>query len=116
MLAGSASVACDRLHVVRDPEHALLGKRGLPERAVAFLDLFLGLLVQRAVDDFQQRVVLPQAHPERDRDRDRADDQARAQLFEMVDEAESVFVADRANRGGHSPYEAITAPAFHSDR
>ena len=54
-------------------------------------------------------MVLPQAEPKRDHERHRADDQAGAQLVEMVHEAEPVLVADRANRCGHGSYETTTA-------
>ena len=74
----------------------------LAERAFATLHLAVPDPFQRPADQVQQRVVLPQAHPERDRQHGAADDQARAQLFEVLDEAEAIFVADRANRGGHA--------------
>ena len=56
-------------------------------------------------------MVLPQADAERDREHDAADDQARAQLFEMIHEAEPVLVADRADALGHGPDEPSTARA-----
>ena len=80
-----------------------------PSGPLPFATCFSSLLAQRRVDQVQQRVVLPQAEAERDRERDRADDQAGAQLVEMVHEAEPVLVADRADRGGHGPYEPTTA-------
>ena len=38
-----------------------------------------------------------------------ADDQADAQLIEVVHEAEPILVADRANRAGHGLHEPTTA-------
>ena len=96
--ASVAAIACTSRATASTP---CCASAVCPSGPLPFCDLLLRLLFERPVDDFQQRVVLPQAHPERDRERDGADDQARAQLIEMVDEAELVFVADRADRGGH---------------
>jgi hypothetical protein len=68
---------------------------------VAFAHLLLGLRRQRPVDDVQELVVLPQAQTKGQAKGDTAHDQARAQLFEMVNEAESILVSDWADRGGH---------------
>ena len=97
---------------------------GLTDRSLALGDLFARLRLQRFVDDSKQRVVLPQAHAERDGQDDCADDQAAAQLVEVVHEAEPVLVADRANRAGHGLHEPTTVlfwplglrPAGLSDR
>ena len=76
----------------------LLDGVGGAERAVAGPDLFLGLVRQRPVDDVKQRVVLPHAEAERDRDRRQRDDQPRAQLLEVADDAEPLLVADTCRR------------------
>ncbi len=47
---------------------------------------------QRAGGDFQQQVVLPEAERKGDAEDDQADDYARAQLVEVLDEAELIFV------------------------
>ncbi len=39
-------------------------------------------------------LVLPEAEPERDCKRERADDQAAAKLVEVVDDAQPVFMPD----------------------
>ena len=58
----------------------------------------------RAVDQVQQGVVLPQAEAEREGERDPADDQPRAQLVEVLDEAQALLVVNRADRSGHLPF------------
>ena len=52
---------------------------------MAVANLFLGLVGQRPVQDLQQRVVLPQAEAERERDGDQRDDDAGAQLLKVID-------------------------------
>jgi hypothetical protein len=49
-------------------------------------------LLERPVDDLEDPVVLPQAQPENDQEREQADDQPRAELVEVLDEAELVLV------------------------
>jgi hypothetical protein len=53
-------------------------------------DLLLGLCLQRAVDDAEQRVVLPEAHAECDRHRRQAHDEPSPQLVEVTDDTERV--------------------------
>ena len=54
----------------------------------------LELCGKRPVEQREQRVVLPEAQAERDDQRDQAHDQARAQLIEVVDDAQPIIVAD----------------------
>ena len=63
--------------------------------------LLHGLFVQRPIDEVQQRMVLPQADGEYDHERDRTHNQSGAQLFEVIDDAQSLFVTDRADCGRH---------------
>ncbi len=71
----------------------------------------IGGVGQRAVEQVQQRLVLPEAEPEGDDERDRDDDQSLAQLVEMVDDAEPVLVTDGAENSGHrSPTGRACAP------
>ena len=49
---------------------------------------------QRPVEQVQQRVVLPEANPEGDGQHDPADDQPRAELIEVLDDAQPIFVPD----------------------
>jgi hypothetical protein len=85
-------------------QHSLLGEVGLPDGAIAVGDLLACLRLQRLVHDVQQFVVLPQADAEGDREHGHADDQAGSELFQMVDEAQLLLVADHADRGSHWPY------------
>ena len=89
------------MHVPGDLEHRLLREHRLTGRTLALCDLTLLLPFVGAVDQMQQGVVLPQTDTEHNPQHHPADDQPRAQLFEVLDEAEAVFVADRADRGGH---------------
>jgi hypothetical protein len=71
--------------------------------------LLLCLFVQRPVDEAQQGMVLPQAHSEHDPEGDRTHDQAGAQLLKVIDDAQSLVVADRPDCRRHlrlklSPY------------
>jgi hypothetical protein len=50
---------------------------------------------QSPIESLEQGVVLPEADRKRDRQGDAAHDQARAQLVEVVDDAQAVFVPDR---------------------
>jgi hypothetical protein len=84
-----------------DLEQALLREHRLPDRALTLGDLLASLRLERFVDDLEQRVVLPQADAEGDAEHDRADDQAAAQLVEVVDETEAILVTDRAKDFGH---------------
>jgi len=59
---------------------------------------FLGLVRERRVDEFQQRVVLPHAEAECHSHDCDTDDQPRAQLLEMIDRAEPVFVSGCGQR------------------
>ena len=54
---------------------------------------------QRAGGDFQQQVVLPEAERQGDAEDDEADDDAGAQLVEVLDEGEPVLVGDRPDPG-----------------
>ena len=57
-----------------------------------------------AVDHLQQRVVLPHAHREDDRERRDAEDEPRAQLVEVLDEGQPCIMLDRLcglDAGGH---------------
>ena len=49
----------------------------------------------------QQRVVLPEAEPERHRDDRERDDQTPAQLLQMVNQAKSLFMPDPADGRSH---------------
>ena len=60
------------LQLGRDHARALLHGVGRAERAVARPHLLLGLVRERLVDDAEQRVVLPHAEAERDRERRQA--------------------------------------------
>ena len=51
--------------------------------------------------DFQQQVVLPEAERQGDGEDDQADDQAVAQLVEVLDQAQLVFVGDRPDAARH---------------
>jgi len=97
------------LCVPRYRQNSPLGDDRLADRSLALGDLFARLDLQRLVDDRQQRVVLPQAHAERDCQHHAAEDQPCAQLFEVVHEAEPILVADRADRRCHGSSEPITA-------
>src|SRR5581483_3533201 len=96
--------------VARDRLDRLLGEEGLSHGPLAFRDLFARLGDQRFVDDPQQFVVLPEAERERDGDDACADEQAHAQLIEVVNEAQPILVADRTERPGHGGSEPTTAP------
>src|SRR4029453_16220063 len=63
-------------------------------------DLERGVL-ERAVDPVEDEVVLPQADAEADDERGDADDEARAELVEVLDEAQAILVPDRPQRAGH---------------
>ena len=54
---------------------------------------------QRPGGDFKQQVVLPEAEGERYADDDQADDDAGAQLVEVLDQAELILVGDRPHPG-----------------
>src|ERR1035437_4030493 len=51
---------------------------------------------QRPVEHVEQVVVLPEADGEGDREHDAADDQPTSQLVEVIDDAQSILVPDRA--------------------
>jgi hypothetical protein len=102
------------LRIFCDFEHRLLGEHRLSDRPLALGDLLARLGLQRFVDDVKKRVVLPQTYGERDGQDGSADDQATAQLIEVVHEAESILVANRANRAGHGLHEPTTAPFWPS--
>ena len=57
---------------------------------------------QRAVEDVQQRVVLPQGQAEREEERGDADEHAPAQLVEVLDEREALIVRDRCGDDPHA--------------
>src|SRR3712207_7316065 len=59
-------------------------------------------LRQRAVDRVQDRVVLPQAKAEGDREGDHADDDSRPQLVEVLDEREALLVSDGPRSEEHT--------------
>ncbi|HEX4116912.1 MAG TPA: hypothetical protein VHY18_13680 [Solirubrobacteraceae bacterium] len=81
---------------------------GSAEWTLAGAHLLLGLVGKRRVDDAQQLMVLPHAEPKRQRDRGDRDDQPRAQLAQVVDEAEPLLIADAADGNSHvSPSSAI---------
>ena len=50
---------------------------------------------QRPAGDFQQQVVLPEAERKRDAEDDGTDDDAAAQLVEVLNQAELVLMGDR---------------------
>jgi hypothetical protein len=50
---------------------------------------------QCSVEHVQQVMVLPEAGRESEHERNSADDQSRAELVEMIDDAQSIFVTDR---------------------
>ncbi len=54
---------------------------------------------QRPGGDFQQQMVLPEAEGQGDAEDDQADDDAGAQLVEVLDQGEPVLVGDRPDRG-----------------
>jgi hypothetical protein len=83
----------------------LLEVGGPLERVLAAL--LEGRLLQRPVHRVQQEVVLPERDAEADQERRDADDQPRAQLVEVLDEAQALVVADRPERGaGHASFRA----------
>src|SRR4051794_6445181 len=69
--------------------------------------------LERLVEDLEQPVVLPEAEAEGDGQRDRADDEPRPQLAEVVDDREPVLVADGPERGGHAPPYALAGRTAH---
>lgn len=50
---------------------------------------------QRAVQDVQERMVLPEGKPERDHHRSERDDQPRPELAHVLTERQTSFVANR---------------------
>jgi hypothetical protein len=56
---------------------------------------------QRCVQNTKKPMVLPEAHAEGDRERERAHDQPGAQLAEVVDDAEAILVPDRSEDPRH---------------
>src|SRR4029453_10133407 len=80
----------------------LLEGRGALQRVFAALGE--RRLLERPVEDLEDRVVLPEADAEGHREADQADDDARPQLVEVLDETEAVVVADGPQCGGHSRY------------
>ena len=74
---------------------------GGAERAVACPHLFLGLVGERLVDDVKQRVVLPHAEAKRHGERRQRDDQPRAQLLKVIDDADAIFIPDAPDGDGH---------------
>ena len=91
----SADDAGDCVELRGDVTGAALDGVGRAERSVAGAYLLLGLMGQRHVDQVQQLVVLPEADAERDRNRDQRNDQPRAELVEVADDAELIAVPDR---------------------
>ena len=93
--------ARDRAQLHGDVARISLGSIRGSEGPVAGPHLMLGLMGQGCVDQVQEPVVLPKAEAERDRHRDKADDDARAQLIEVPDDREPVVMGDRPNRVRH---------------
>lgn len=98
---GEGEEAGDGFGLVAEPQEPLLGEGGLSEGAFPSEDLRAGLTVEGGVDEAQEGVVLPEAEPEGEGEGDSADEEAGAELLEVVDEAEALFVADCSDRGGH---------------
>src|SRR2546423_932982 len=98
------------LRLERRPRLRGLALRGLRarlllERALALAARRrLGAVFERPVDDVEDVLVLPGAEREGGGEGEDRDDEPRAQLVEVLDEAEPVLVADRAqprrHRGG----------------
>ena len=117
VLRGQLLVGLLRGRVLGRGREALEGRRGR-DRGLAQLRLERGRalervlgrllvvlergLLERAVDDVEHDVALPQADAEGGEEDDDADDQPLAQLVEMLDEAETVLGADRPQGGGHA--------------
>jgi hypothetical protein len=66
---------------------------------VARAYLLLGLVSERSVDHVEQPVVLPEAEAEGNADHHQRSDQARTELVEVADRAQSLLVADGSQRG-----------------
>jgi hypothetical protein len=58
--------------------------------------------LERAVDDLEDGVVLPVAEAEDHDEGEQAPDEPAAQLVQVLDEAQTVLVPDRADTG-HDP-------------
>jgi hypothetical protein len=56
---------------------------------------------ERTVRDFEQQVVLPEAERQGDAEDDQADDYPGAELVQMLDQREAVFMGDRLDPAGH---------------
>jgi len=80
-----------------------LKARGLLERVLAALLRVLEVLgvAHGLRDDLQDRLVLPEAEEERGQQCDDREDQPLAQLVEVIDERQAVFVTDWAQPFSH---------------
>ena len=103
--AAAGRTARGRRRLVRGPGECRRGPRRLgellappgPNRPVSperWLAPSSGWSRQRPVEHVQQRVVLPEATREGDRQGGRTDDQPRAELIQMVDDAQAILMPD----------------------
>jgi hypothetical protein len=76
---------------------------GRSQRPVPIAHLLLGLMREWAVDEAQQRVVLPEAEAEGDREDGQGHEQAGAKLVEMIHDAQLLVVADAPHRSAQDP-------------
>ena len=87
----------------------LVGAADLPLRPLAVRDLLAQRLVQRLREQVEDPVVLPEADREGDRHERARDDDARAQLVEVLDDREVLVVVNGSNRAAHPFHPTLQA-------